>query len=292
MIKKNIFLLIACLFFVAIITSACGGSGKTTSPNNSSLYYLLASQNANNSQSNNNEENNGNNAENNNEQANGEEPDEQSNEEQENEPVPDPEPTPVNPFAEAQEGDEIEFGNYPQTTEGEVQPIKWRVLSRDDDKKELLAVSVNVLDSVRFDSSSNNWANSEIRSWLNGDGFYNGVFNGTVVFTEEEKSFIKPVVLTDVNMTESDNVFLLSNGEANAYFADNSARMCQPTDYAVAKGVVAMTSEMYAGSNCLWWLRTAYSSSNVSDVNYVGKVNFYSVNSTDPGVRPALWINL
>ena len=139
MIKKNIGYLIACLFFVAIIVSACGGDGKTLPPDNSSLYYLLAQQ------------------------QNEPVPEPiptpsptvSPDPEPEPEPTTEPEPTPVNPFAEAQEGDEVEFGNYPQTADGEVQPIKWRVLSRDDDKKELLALSVNVLDSVRFDGDSN-----------------------------------------------------------------------------------------------------------------------------------------
>ena len=47
----------------------------------------------------------------------------------------------VNPFAKAQKGDEVEFGRYPQTkvegsdpVEWQIQPIKWRVLARDDDK--------------------------------------------------------------------------------------------------------------------------------------------------------------
>lgn len=287
MIKKNIGYLIACLFFVAIIVSACGGDGKTLPPDNSSLYYLLAQQQ--------------------NEPVPepiptpsptvSPDPEPEPTTEPEPEPTTEPEPTPVNPFAEAQEGDEVEFGNYPQTADGEVQPIKWRVLSRDDDKKELLALSVNVLDSVRFDGDSTDWGNSEIRSWLNGDDFYNKVLDdGTAVFTEAEKSFIKPVVLTDVDMTESDNVFLLSgdwnrNGEANAYFANDSARMCRATEYAVANGVWVATSGFYAG-NCLWWLRTANNSKYVYYVLSAGNIGCNDPNFKNPGVRPALWINL
>ena len=141
------------------------------------------------------------------------------------------------------------------------------------------------------------WGSSEIRGWLNGDGFYNKIFeDGRAVFTDDEKSFIKPVVLTDVDMTESDNVFLLSgdwnrNGEANAYFANDSARMCRATEYAVANGVWVATSGFYAG-NCLWWLRTANNSKYVYYVLSAGNIGCNDPNFKNPGVRPALWINL
>ncbi len=144
------------------------------------------------------------------------------------------------------------------------------------------------------------WGSSEIRGWLNGDGFYNKIFeDGRAVFTDDEKSFIKPVVLSDVYMTESlymteeDNVFLLSNGEANAYFADDSARMCKPTDYAVANGAWVETSGSYAGYS-VWWLRSPNPdyANNVYDVINNGRINYYFFYDNGIVVRPALWIKL
>ena len=192
-----------------------------------------------------------------------------------------------NPFKEAQKGDEVEFGRYPQTAEGEVQPIKWLVLSRDDENKQLLAISVYGLyeDSFAVSGSgdSNVWANSAIRSSLNGDDFYNGVFDNTKVFYKSEKGIIKTSNLSDVGT--SDNIFLLSKEEAENtdYFENGEARICQPTAYMIANG--------YTG-NCDWWLRSPHSVSY--QVYFVfndgrildDKVPFKNV------VRPALWIKL
>ena len=211
-----------------------------------------------------------------------------------------------NPFKEAQVGDEVEFGRYPQTAEGEVQPIKWLVLSRDDENKQLLAISVDCLDAMPFDddsdgSTTNIWEKSVIRGWLNGDGFYNRVLDDeTAVFTDGEKSLIKPVVLSDVYMTESvymtepDNVFLLSKTEAENYFANDEARICKPTEYAKINGAWTPSSGNNV-SNCTWWLLTPYKNAYNDDVYYVcmdGSFSNTSVIENDRVVRPALWIKL
>ncbi|MBR0519013.1 hypothetical protein IJJ97_04400 [bacterium] len=70
-------------------------------------------------------------------------------------------------------GDYIKFGNYPKTSNGDIQPIEWQVLAKEGNK--ILVISRYGLDARRFDSSSNKWANSEIFKWLNGD-FYNKAF--------------------------------------------------------------------------------------------------------------------
>ena len=121
----------------------------------------------------------------------------------------------------AKVGDYVKFGNYPQTEKGDIQPIEWQVLSREGNK--LLVISLHGLDSKRFDEDSNNWANSEIRKWLNGE-FY------SKAFTDQEKKSIKYSNLPDVGT--SDNVFLLSVKELEKYFANNNERLCKATDYA------------------------------------------------------------
>ena len=113
----------------------------------------------------------------------------------------------------AKVGDYVKFGNYPQTEEGDIQPIEWQVLSREGNK--VLVISLHGLDAKRFDEDSNNWANSEIRKWLNGE-FYNKAF------TDQEKKSIKSSNLPDVGT--SDNVFLLSVKELKKYFANNNER--------------------------------------------------------------------
>ena len=190
-----------------------------------------------------------------------------------------------NPFKDAQKGDEVEFGRYPQTADGEVQPIKWRVLARDDENKQLLAISVYGLykQSFAVSEDSNVWANSDIRSSLNGDDFYNGVFDNTQVFYKSEKGIIKTSNLSDVGT--SDNVFLLSKDEVeNAdYFENGEARICQPTAYMIANGY---------SDNCYWWLRSPHSVPyQVYLVAGDGRILDDKVPYKNV-VRPAIWIKL
>ena len=151
----------------------------------------------------------------------------------------------------------------------------------------MLVISKYGLDTKRFDSSSNNWANSEIRKWLNGD-FYNKAF------TDQEKKSIKSSNLSDVGTT--DNVFLLSgdwhgNGEVNDYFANNESRRCKATEYVLKKNNWA-ESETDGYFGC--WLRSPIpdDSNCVYGVSSDGYVFYYIVNFTSILVRPALWINL
>ena len=182
----------------------------------------------------------------------------------------------LNPFENAKVGDYVKFGNYPQTGEGKKQPIEWQVLAKENNK--MLVISRYALDAKRFDDDSNNWKNSEIRSWLNGD-FYNNAFN------EKEKKCIKSSNLSDVGTI--DNVFLLSTKEAKKYFVNKEIRKCKVTDYA-KKNSDWLDDNGYSW----WWLRSL-------ELNYdnvvclVGRTG--NVSSSDVSfeifVRPALWIN-
>ena len=168
--------------------------------------------------------------------------------------------------------DYMEFGRYPQTAEGEVRPVEWQVLARENNKA--LVISRYALDARRFDPKSNDWNKSEIRRWLNGE-FYSSTFSG------EEKARIISFNL--------DDVFLLSREESEKYFADDDARKCKPTSYAKAKG-----ADVY-DDFCWWWLRSPLPmlSSDVCFVDIDGFVhNYSSVGGSSGSVRPALWINL
>ena len=190
-----------------------------------------------------------------------------------------------NPFKNAKVGDVVKFGNYPQTANGDIQPIEWQVLSKENNK--MLVISKYGLDTKRFDSSSNNWANSEIRKWLNGE-FYNKAFN------DQEKKSIKSSNLSDVGTT--DNVFLLSgdwqgNGEVNDYFANNESRRCKATEYVLKKNNWA---ESETDGYFWWWLRSPNPnySNRVCDVFYGGSISHRDVSLDNSLVRPALWVNL
>ena len=211
-----------------------------------------------------------------------------------------------NPFKNAKVGACVKFGNYPQTANGDFQPIEWQVLEKKNNK--MLVVSKYGLEARRFDSSSNNWKNSEIRKFLNVFlcSFYD------IAFNENEKSLIrhsnnistdvyhkkifwqyeKAIVLTD------DYLFLLSKEEAEKYFANNDVRICKATEYAVKNGDL---SSAYVRFNindfswrCSWWLRSASpnDSNCVYLVNCDGNFCYDNVDNSYYLVRPALWINI
>ena len=84
---------------------------------------------------------------------------------------------------------------------------------------------------------------------------------------------------------------MLSIIEANKYFRSDSARQCEPTDYAVAGGAYVNISN----GNCWWWLRSP--GIYQTTAAYVGIDGFVSedgsyVNNNKYAVRPAMWISL
>ena len=177
-------------------------------------------------------------------------------------------------------GDYVEFGNYSQSANGDINPIEWLVLSKENNK--ILVISRYGLDCKRFDSDSNYWENSEIRQWAN-NYFYNKAFS------ENEKKYIN-------SFDGDNNVFLFSKEEAEKYFANNEARKCKATEYAVVNSL-----SVYGSSgSCYWRLRSRNYSNHyyVYLVNEAGRVycggffSFCGVQFNDAGFRPALWINL
>ena len=155
-----------------------------------------------------------------------------------------------------------------------VEPIKWRVLTDNYSGKRLL-LAESILVNHRYAASSNNYADSEIRAYLNGT-FWN------TAFTDSEKSMIDE---TDVDNsaasttdagghltqatsyacgTTKDKIFLLSEKEAtttgygftayNVYGTGNS-RIRMTTDFAKASGAYQSTTAGYGG---WWWLRSPY----------------------------------
>ena len=184
----------------------------------------------------------------------------------------------INPF---KVGDYVKFGNYffykYDSTPEKI--IEWRVLAVENNK--ILVISCYGLEAKRFDSSSNVWANSEIRQWLNNE-FYNQAF------TDQEKKFIISSNLSDVGTT--DNMFLLSKGEAEKYFANDKARRCKASPYLQHNlGGLARGDVDYR-----WWLRSPY----VFYDNYAFLVDDNGCDviceKVDCSwvVRPAMWIKL
>ena len=190
-----------------------------------------------------------------------------------------------------------------------VEPIKWRVLTDNYSGKRLL-LAESILVSHRYAESSINYANSEIRAYLNGT-FWN------TAFTDSEKSMIDETDVdnsaastTDAggNLTQAtsyacgttkDKIFLLSEKEAmttgygfasNSSYGTGNSRIRMTTDFAKASGAYQNTT---AGCGGWWWLRSPfyYISNGARYVYYGGdaRINSYSyVDLTYGGVCPAL----
>ncbi len=177
------------------------------------------------------------------------------------------------------------------------EPIEWKVLSFGGGSYSL--VSAALLDAHRYDDSSNNYANSEIREWLNGDFF-------SSAFALNDSHIQTTMVDNSASTTDSsgnkyacenteDKVYLLSYQDYKnaSYFADDAARRCKMTDYARARGAWYSTDPSYL-YNGFYWTRSPYSgySNSAWYVYSGGNLNSSYVYISDSAVRPALNVNL
>ena len=199
-------------------------------------------------------------------------------------------------------GSGYQFSNGSAVTSGttyyfKVEPIRWRILNEENGKAFLICD--NIIANQRYDDNSNNYADSEIRTWLN-RAFY------TIAFSSLQQALIQ---ITKVDNSAAstgyignsfacadtdDKVFLLSYKEVTNSDYD-TARGVQTSDYARGSGAYISTDKKGYG-NGLWWLRspfyyTDYGTRIVTDSGYVGSSN-REVNYPCGGCVPALWISL
>lgn len=186
----------------------------------------------------------------------------------------------------------VYFGNYIQkdtngdgkvTDEDEKQPIKWRVLSVEEDGTALLLAD-KLLDIQPFDKNrKSDWEDCTLRTWLNST-FLNAAF------TEAEQEVIAETELeTESAATVTDNIYLLSLEEVSnpeygfhpSSDCESNTRKAESTDLSVFNNV--------------WWLRTPRkdASNCVCLIDPYGK-NTKSVWSTGDSlwIRPALRLKL
>jgi hypothetical protein len=142
-------------------------------------------------------------------------------------------------------GSTITFGKY-----------NWRVLDSQNNKA--LIITENIIAQRRFDLSSNNWENSELKKQYLDSEFYNE-------FSYECKKQI------------NGGIFLLSAEEARKYFKYDSDRVAKFKD-----------------KTCWWWLRTPAYRNDAISISESGSVHNKGlvVYSILVGVRPALWLDL
>jgi hypothetical protein len=179
-----------------------------------------------------------------------------------------------------------------------VEPIRWRILS--EENGEMFILCDSIIANHRFDDDSNNYAESEIRAWLN-NTFYNTAFTSLqkaiILTTEVDNSLSSTLSTSNPNICENtnDKIFLLSLAEAynKAYgFSTASTRKMNTSDFARATGVsMSIFSDYYGISE--WWLRSPDSSNDLTRCVSIAGSNF-GIFFTDSsrGVVPALRITL
>ena len=203
------------------------------------------------------------------------------------------------------------FSNGSKVTDGntyyfKVEPIRWRILSESDGNAFILADGI-IANKAYDAGNNNNYKNSDIRAWLNGE-FLNTAFGevaqGMIETTEVDNSVYSTGYDSNQYACENtfDKVFLLSYREAvnceygfsSDYRDYDTARRMTVSDYARSTGAYIDTSNSCFGCG-YWRLRSPYSNYSsyarrVSSDGYVGY--YYSVNYDHDGVVPALNIIL
>ena len=191
-----------------------------------------------------------------------------------------------------QPGKIVQFGRYPQTTEGNDDTmIEWQVLDRDG--RNALLISRYGLDVQPYTrpSAQITWEQCTLRIWLN-DTFANRAFS-----QEEQQAILMTIVAngsdegywkTDGGNDTQDKIFLLSYRQAEQYFDvtinndKNIKSRMQPTDYALAHGAGKLG----------WWLRSqGPEQGTAARVYSVGALD-YDFTGFEECVRPALWVNI
>ena len=200
-----------------------------------------------------------------------------------------------------------------------VEPIRWRILTKDGGKALILCDSIIANMAYQsdyiFENGSgyttangapdgtymNNYKYSEVRQWLN-ETFYATAFNDiqreliikTLVDNSAESTgnASNPYVCGDTE----DNIFLLSYEEStnSAYgMGSDSNRTMLTSDYSRATGAYMSTSN-YDYGNGWWWLRSPYDYyiTDARVIRHYGSVDLDYVWYSDRGVVPALWIRL
>lgn len=213
-----------------------------------------------------------------------------------------------------QPGERMTFGSYPQSADGEVRPIEWRVLQNAG--SELFLLSEEILECKRYhgksadiswrDAVDTTWRDCDLRQWLN-EEFY------ITAFRSEEQELIKTSHCAD-NGDESpdteDKVFLLSVTEIKALTAvlGKAWLTAVGTDYAKLKKPDGCSLYVYDKNEkdnyvlrngkeegcSWWWLRTQ--GNKPSRAHFIGTGSsirsYANVSLARDGVRPAIRLSL
>lgn len=182
-------------------------------------------------------------------------------------------------------GSTYTFGTYEQdnVNSNGSEEIEWVVLAKKHNK--VLVISKYCLDCKPYSSNQNQveWVDATLRRWLNED-FYN------IAFSDLEK---KRIAFNKSSNNVNDKIFLLSQAESDEYFSSYDAKMCVPTEFAIAQGCEQSSWATVNGKpTAYWWLKKTDEGA-IPVVWTDGTYSFceyYGDEIGCPAVRPAMWI--
>lgn len=174
----------------------------------------------------------------------------------------------------------IELGEYPQTLEGGLEPILWRVLSVENGKAYLLSEYVLLNhridpDDAAYVLSGGDFTKTEMYAFLN------GVF--LVSFSKEELSgLVDDPVLGRVTLLSADDL------RSDAYgFTGDAARVAYATPYAVQNGLYQYG--LLHGNTSPYWTRNQHVTATYGAIctKAGGNLGYIRVVVQNEGCRPA-----
>lgn len=183
-------------------------------------------------------------------------------------------------------GNYVYYGTYAGRS------VKYRVLTRsttDFGGKTMLLDCDNTLTDMEFDPSSPSWDGSGLKTWLNGNGFYNGN-----VFTEQEKNAITESNKRNDTGAGKDGFYFQPLTGEKVFILD--AKEALNPDYGYDENDELNTNKRkkndMTGSIHNWWLRSLTTSpESAGTVSNQGHINSGEV--TNPhGVSPAFNLSL
>lgn len=188
----------------------------------------------------------------------------------------------------------LTFGAFPQTADGGVEPILWRVLSVEDGRAYIL--SEYVLAARRIHGDYKEYANKATNKKTPG---FNGDFTRTEMSLYLNGEFTENFTAGELAILSPDETLgmftLLSSDELKDKalgFADNNSRKAWGTEYAKNNGLFVYSSSR--GNHSPYWSRTQ-SSTNTQGARCIkskGELGYINVITEDEGMRPACWLDM
>lgn len=194
---------------------------------------------------------------------------------------------------------EFWFGRYPQNdiTGSTFEPIKWKLLYKNDSENEALYISEKIIDNVSYDETSgdSNFAFSNIRNWLVYT-FFND-YGTDDHFNWAQKRIHKSGKIHQNSYGQmSSEWFSLFSLDELSYLDDGSSTYLSAyaTPYAKNKDNNGERLTVFENGTSSWWLRSqSYSANTADSVRGSDLVVNSQTNPNDRtiGVRPIMWVD-